>query len=285
MALLRVNCRTQSDWLMQTMNAVRTAGYMIVEGVLDAAFVRETRDRMYAVQKKIQGDVGKERLTRAGELGVLRNMMKYDEFFLKYLELPEVLQVVDATVSNTAILHLQNGFILPSFPPDEVPKTFQNKFHMDFPRVLNGYLASINTLFAIDAFTSSNGGTLAVPGTHQQTTAPDPTYLEAAAAPVECAAGSMLVFDSTLWHAAGANISGKDRLGMNHQFTRSFIKQQVDYVRALGDAVVQKQASRTQQLLGWYTRVVTSLDDALSVDPVVAPNPLADPPGPPPPAC
>ena len=261
MALLRVNCRTQSDWLMQTMNAVRTAGYMIVEGVLDAAFVRETRDRMYAVQKKIQGDVGKERLTRAGELGVLRNMMKYDEFFLKYLELPEVLQVVDATLSNTAILHLQNGFILPSFPPGEVPKTFQNKFHMDFPRVLNGYLASINTLFAIDAFTSSNGGTLAVPGTHQQTTAPDPAYLEAAAAPVECAAGSMLVFDSTLWHAAGANISGKDRLGMNHQFTRSFIKQQVDYVRALGDAVVQKQASRTQQLLGWYTRVVTSLDE------------------------
>ena len=261
MALLRVNCRTQSDWLMQTMNAVRTAGYMIVEGVLDAAFVRETRDRMYAVQKKIQGDVGKERLTRAGELGVLRNMMKYDEFFLKYLELPEVLQVVDATLSNTAILHLQNGFILPSFPPDEVSKTFQNKFHMDFPRVLNGYLASINTLFAIDAFTSSNGGTLAVPGTHQQTTAPDPAYLEAAAAPVECAAGSMLVFDSTLWHAAGANISGKDRLGMNHQFTRSFIKQQVDYVRALGDAVVQKQASRTQQLLGWYTRVVTSLDE------------------------
>ena len=261
MALLRVNCRTQSDWLLQTVNAVRTAGYMIVEGVLDASVVAETRDRMYAVQKKIQSDVGKDRLTRAGELGVLRNMMKYDEFFLKYLELPEVLQVVDATVSNTAILHLQNGFILPSFPPGEVPKTFQNKFHMDFPRVLNGYLASINTLFAIDAFTSSNGGTLAVPGTQQQTTAPDPGYLEATAAPVECAAGSMLVFDSTLWHAAGANVSGKDRLGMNHQFTRSFIKQQVDYVRALSDSVVERQPPRTQQLLGWYTRVVTSLDD------------------------
>jgi len=261
MGLLHVNCRKQSDWLLQTVNAVRTSGYMIVEGVLEPSVVSETRDRMYVVQKRIQEGVGKDRLTRAGELGILRNMMKYDEFFLKYLELPEMLQVVDATVSNTAILHLQNGFILPSFPPGEVPKTFQNKFHMDFPRVLNGYLASINTLFAVDAFTSSNGGTLAVPGTQQQTTAPDLAYLEAAAAPVECPAGSMLVFDSTLWHAAGANVSGKDRLGMNHQFTRSFIKQQVDYVRALGDAVVQKQAPRTQQLLGWYTRVVTSLDE------------------------
>jgi ectoine hydroxylase-related dioxygenase (phytanoyl-CoA dioxygenase family) len=261
MSLLRVNCRSQSDWLLQTVNAIRTLGYMIVEGVLEADFLAQTRERMYAVQKTIQEDVGKERLTRAGELGVLRNMMKYDEFFLKYLELPEVLQVVDATVSSTAILHLQNGFILPSFPPGAVPKTFQNKFHMDFPRVLNGYLASVNTLFAIDAFTSSNGGTLAVPGTQQQTTIPDAAYLDATAAPVECSAGSMLVFDSTLWHAAGANVSGKDRLGMNHQFTRSFIKQQVDYVRALGDDYVKRQAPRTQQLLGWYTRMVTSLDE------------------------
>ena len=45
---------------------------------------------------------------------------------------------------------------------------------------------------------------------------------------------SMIVFDSTLWHAAGANRSGKDRLAINQQFTRSYVKQQVDYVRALG---------------------------------------------------
>ena len=71
----------------------------------------------------------------------------------------------------------------------------------------------------------------------------------------------MVVFDSTLWHAAGANTSGKDRLAINHQFTRSYIKQQLDYVRALGDATVLAQPPRTQQLLGWYTRVVTSLDE------------------------
>ena len=34
-----------------------------------------------------------------------------------------------------------------------------------------------------------------------------------------------------------------------------------DYVRALGDEIVLAQQPRTQQLLGWYTRVVTSLDE------------------------
>jgi len=50
-------------------------------------------------------------------------------------------------------------------------------------------------------------------------------------------------------------------LAVNHQFTRSYIKQQIDYVRALGDEAVQLQPERTRQLLGWHTRVMTSLDE------------------------
>lgn len=261
MTLPRVNCRSEADWLARTVDSVRREGCMVVEGVVSADMLRETRERMYVVQKKLHEDVGKERLISAGELGVLRNMLKYDDFFFRYLGLPEMLAVVDATVSNAAILHLQNGFVLPSFPPGETPKVFQNKYHMDFPRVLHGYLASVNVFFAIDAFTASNGGTIAVPGTHQRMAAPPAAELEVNAVAVECPAGSMLVFDSTLWHAAGANVSGRDRLAINHQFTRSWIKQQIDYVRALGDDMVLRQPPRTQQLLGWYTRVVTSLDE------------------------
>ena len=112
---------------------------------------------------------------------------------------------------------------------------FQNRFHMDFPRVLNGHVMSVNLLFAIDPFTADERGTLVVPGTHQRSAAAEyPAFLEAAAVPAVCPAGAMLVFDSTLWHAAGANISGADRLAINHQFTRSYVKQQIDYVRALG---------------------------------------------------
>jgi len=206
-------------------------------------------------------EIGEERLQRAGEVGVLRLMMRFDSFFFRFLEIPEVLAIVDATVSPAAILHLQNGFILPSFPARESPKVFQTSYHQDFPRVLNGYLASINIFFAIDDFTRTNGATWVVPKSQQRAHAPSQDEIDATAIPVECPAGSMIVFDSTLWHAAGANVSGRDRLAINHQFTRSWIKQQIDYVRALGDNAVRAQSPRTQQLLGWYTRVVTSLDE------------------------
>ena len=74
----------------------------------------------------------------------------------------------------------------------------------------------------------------------------------------------MLVFDSTLWHAAGRNLDSRPRLAVNQQFTRSYFKQQLDYVRALGSPVVLAQSPRTQQLLGWLTRVATSLAEFYS---------------------
>ncbi len=258
--MILAKCETNSS-LDQVQDALYCVGYTVVEDVLDAALLAATRDRMYRVQERILSEIGEERLSAAGELGVFRLMMKYDPHFFTFLEIPEVLNVVDRVLSETAILHLQNGFVLPSFPPASTPDVFQNAFHQDFPRVLSGYTASVNVMFAIDPFTRDTGATLVVPGTHQRMETPDRAYLARNAVPVECAAGAMLVFDSTLWHAAGRNTSGKDRLAINHQFTRSFFKQQIDYVRALGDAVILEQPARTQQLLGWYSRVVTSLDE------------------------
>ncbi|MGE0482421.1 MAG: phytanoyl-CoA dioxygenase family protein [Phycisphaerae bacterium] len=258
--LVRVH-RNDEHWLAIVIEAVRSVGCAVVEGVLDAGFVEETRAALYRVRDRIHAEVGRDKLERAGELGVMRLMLKYEPHFFRLLEVPEVLAVVDPTVSETAVLHLQNGFILPSFPKGQVPAVFQNKFHMDFPRVLPGPLFSINTLFAIDAFSVENGGTLVCPGTHQKSPRPAEEFLKRVATPVECPAGSMLVFDSTCWHAAGANVSGRDRLGINQQFTRSYLKQQMDYCRALGPELIQQQKPRTQQLLGWYTRVPTSLDE------------------------
>jgi ectoine hydroxylase-related dioxygenase (phytanoyl-CoA dioxygenase family) len=257
----RIDPRKDAAWAARGAASLREQGCCVVERVLDDGLIEQVRAAMYRARDGIHAEVGQARLARAGELGVLRLMLRFDPVFFRLLALPEVLAVVDATVSPTAVLHLQNGFILPSMPASSTPRVFQNSFHRDFPRHLNGYVASINTFFAIDAFTRANGATLVVPGSHQRDAAPDPGQIEREAFPVECDAGSMLVFDSTLWHAAGANTSGRDRLAINQQFTRSWIKQQIDYVRALGTEEVLRQPARVQQLLGFYTRVVTSLDE------------------------
>lgn len=253
--------KNDAKWLERALIDLREQGFAVIGGVLDRAFLSEARPAFYDAQKKIRSEISADRLERAKELGVLRLPMKYNELFYRFLALPEILKVVDATIGETAILHLQNAFILPSAPRGEQARVFQNQFHRDFPRHMNGYLASINAYLSIDEFTSTNGATLVVPGTHQQAQGPDTPTMERNAVPLLCPAGTLIMFDSTLWHAAGQNYSGADRLSINHQFTRSFIKQQIDYVRALGESAVLGQKPRTQQLLGYYTRVVTSLDE------------------------
>src|SRR5713226_6953335 len=102
------DAKKDSDWLEQALESVRDSGFAVITRVLDSSFIEAARDAMYRVQESTLKEVGEERLRRAGELGVLRLMPRYDPFFLEFLEISEVLSVIDRTVSETAILHTQN---------------------------------------------------------------------------------------------------------------------------------------------------------------------------------
>ena len=252
----------EPDWLATVTAGLRHVGCAVVEDAVPTDLLAAVRLALPRAQAAVEAAVGRERLERAGELGVIRLPMLFEPVLLELLALPAVLAVVDATVSPTAVLHLQNGLALPPLPPAGAPPDiFQLRFHPDFPRVLNGYLCSINTFFALDPFRADNGATLLVPGTHQSFTPPAAEYLRRQAVPALCRAGAMVVFDSTLWHAAGVNRSPDVRLALNQQFTRSYFKPQIDYVRALGEDRLLALPPRTQQLLGGYTRVPASLDE------------------------
>lgn len=252
---------TQPNAIDLAIDALRITGFAIIENVFDSGYLAAIKAALRNAQERVKADIGEDRLKDAGELGVVRLPFGYDPFLFRLLEQATLLELVDRTVSATAILHLMNGFVLPPFAPAKAPSVFQNRFHRDFPRHLNGYLASVNILVAVDEFRADNGATLVVPGSHQQAFTPDPEYLRSAAVPASCPAGSIVVFDSTLWHAAGENVSDQDRFAINLQFTRSWIKQQIDYVRALDAHTLHSLPERSRQLLGTHTQVVSNLDE------------------------
>lgn len=234
-------------------------GYHVVEGVLSKQEIADTSAAMYRAQQKIHEEVGKERLEAAGESGILRLMCRFDSYFFRLLENRFVLDVLDQALSPTCVMHLQQGLILA--PQNGDAKTlFQNSWHPDYIRLMNGFRASLNMMFVISDYTQETGATHVLPGSHQKPR-PPAHVLERDGIPVEAPAGSVIVFDSTLWHKSGTNRSNKDRLAINHQFTCSWFKQQLDYVRALDEGLILSLPERTQQLLGYFTRVPTSLDE------------------------
>lgn len=237
---------------------LRFRGYSVVPGALDKSACDALKDAAYVAQNGFRVEIDEGRTKRAGEIGVVRAPMWFSPAFYALMTNEAMQMAVEQELSKFAILHLQNLFIL---PPDKGDRVFQTKFHRDFPRLMGDYRASLNCFFAISEFSGQNGALRVVPGSHQMEKPPDAEYLERYAVPVECAAGSMIVFDSTLWHASGVNTSRMDRVGVNHQFTPPFFKPQVDYVRLLGEEAVLQQTPLVQRLLGWHSRVPASLDE------------------------
>src|SRR5947209_3265878 len=80
-SVTRLDCKRDADWLVQTCAALRSSGCCIVEHVIDEDLLAEIRPAMYRAQRTIYEEVGGSRLESAGELGVLRLMMKFEPLF------------------------------------------------------------------------------------------------------------------------------------------------------------------------------------------------------------
>src|SRR5437764_562426 len=76
--------------------------------------------------------------------------------------------------------------------------------------------------------------------------------------------GSVVIFDSMLVHRAGTNRSNAPRRAVNHQYTRPFVKQQMDLAHMMRGRVDPE--SRLAQVLGLWSVPPKSLEE-FRVDP------------------
>lgn len=132
-------------------------------------------------------------------------------------------------------------------------------FHRDVRTFSGDFRLMLNMLVMIDDFTVENGATRLVPGTHRLPNKPDDGYLESHTVRATGTAGSILLFDSNLWHAAAPNLTSGPRMALTLTFTRPFVKQQMDYPRVLGETFPPNE--RVRQVLGYNARVPASYDE------------------------
>lgn len=222
-------------------------GYSVMEGVLPRNKAAEVEERLGQLWKKQEEEFGKERLLQLGEHGTHRGLLIEDEIFVDMVIEPKVLEVIHALVGQTAILNLQNASA--AFPH---VKHFQSAFHRDFAK---DFVAtkplSVNAFWCISEFTADNGATEVVPYTHRVPTLPSSKFIASNSRQVIAPAGAVIFWDSLLLHKAGHNRTEKTRFGINHMYTRPFLKQQVDFPVFLKDRVDIE--SKLGQILGFWT--------------------------------
>lgn len=245
----------------ENLESLERNGFFILNSALEKEHVNEIKLQLDIIWESQLAKYGKSFLKKIGDWGQVRALMDDNQIFKDLIVHPEILKYVDATIGDTAILHLQNGIVL--YPTE---KHNQAKYHKDFPKdFLSNKLLSLNAFVAIDEFTAENGGTWLLPGSHKFSELPSQFYIKKNQIQLNCEPGSIVFFDSTLWHKGGDNLTKKIRRAINHQYTRPFIKQQLDYPVIMNQKVDME--TKLAQKLGMWTIPPKSVDEYRVKDP------------------
>jgi hypothetical protein len=188
--------------------------------------------------------------------GTVHHLLGQAPSFLELFEVVGIHPFVARFFEAKYIINAYGGVInLPHKP------SYVCKVHRDIRSFSGPTPTMLNLLVMLDDFTLENGATYILPGGHKIGDRPTDDYFYCHAVRAVGTAGSLLFFNSNLWHAAGENRTSTHRRALTMSFTRPYWKQQMDYPRALGTEVCESLSSEMKQIVGYNARVPASLDE------------------------
>jgi ectoine hydroxylase-related dioxygenase (phytanoyl-CoA dioxygenase family) len=136
-----------------------------------------------------------------------------------------------------------------------------HNIHRDVQTFIANYNLRLNMLVMLDDFTLDNGATQVMSGSHTRGNRPTNAEFDEAATSIIGPAGSIVLFNSYLWHRGAMNKTECNRVALTASFGPAFIKPQMDYARMLGDEYGQGISELSRQVLGYNSLVPQSLSE------------------------
>ena len=119
-----------------------------------------------------------------------------------------------------------------------------------------------NTMWALTDFPIETGAPRVVPGSHLAERSPQPFGEPAEVRFAEMKAGSVLVFDGSIWHGGGANRTTERRLGLAMNYCAGWIRQQENQQLGIPLEVARGFSERLRKLAGFglYKKLLGHID-------------------------
>ena len=124
----------------------------------------------------------------------------------------------------------------------------------------------LNAIILLTDSTEENGATWFLQGSEKEPTAPSSEEFFKNAVRGCGSKGDVILFDGNMWHCAGKNNTDEPRYIVTPFFSKPFIKQQLDYPRALGIDWGKTLTERLKQVLGYNAMVPVSLEEFYQQD-------------------
>lgn len=221
--------------------ALAERGYVLVEEFLTAAQVMAKREALAGLLARTPTGRNKfEGFQTQRVYALFAKTRAFDDVALH----PLVLGVLDEVLNHyqfSAPVAIQIG-------PGEVAQALHRDEDI-YPLPRPHPPVVLNTMWGLCDFTTANGATRLVPGSHRWDPERRPREDEVVTA--EMPAGSVLFYVGSLWHGGGANHTDQPRLGVILEFVVAWLRAQETHLLAVPHEVVRELPERLQELLGY----------------------------------
>lgn len=140
--------------------------------------------------------------------------------------------------------------------PGSITRADNRGHHVGGEPLLNAKTISpavvCNGMWMIDDFTSENGATIVVPGSHLSGRQPDEQMdQDANWTPAVGTRGSVVLFEGRTWHSTGVNETDEPRIGLTTNFCAPQFRQQENFLLGTRPEVLENASDELLKLIGF----------------------------------
>jgi ectoine hydroxylase-related dioxygenase (phytanoyl-CoA dioxygenase family) len=238
-------------------NELKETGICFLRNQIDDSLIEDLRNAVgvsFLKHRNIQIALNNE----IDSDGVALNVFNDDFAYVKLLEKLMELGVIKDIENN----FFKSKFILNSISAlDNKPNStnFSAIVHRDIKFFSKELPIMLNALVLLDDFTVENGATMLLPNSHKIEEKPtDFSFIKNCVRAVG-KKGDILLFNSNIWHCSAPNKTNESRRAIPMTFSKSCMKQMLDYTKSIETEVNYNFSDDMKQLLGFDSRVPSSL--------------------------
>lgn len=220
-------------------------GYVVLEGLIPLEQVERLKQALLSLEER--HGFGYATTSFEGLRTIrINNLLAYDEAFWEVPLQPSVLALCEALLDRELLL--SSLCSLTMGPGQTAQPLHEDTQQLALPRPRPSL--AVNAIWALSDFTEANGATRLVPGSHKYDHAPAyGAQVETAVATMP--AGSVMLFDSALWHMGGANTTDERRYALSCYYCAGWMRQQENLQLGIPRETAARFPRRLQELCGY----------------------------------
>tara|TARA_R110002096_G_scaffold85802_1_gene197841 strand:+ start:196 stop:1014 length:819 start_codon:yes stop_codon:yes gene_type:complete len=244
------------------MNAIQLSqlkehGFVKIEGVLSKEECEAHKARLDSVVERYSDqyagskEASKHGLENKANEDVVVNLHNKDLAFYDLFELPGVIDLVGAALKEGSYQGAEPFCILGNSARSPLPNSPPQQLHIDSSYPGPPFPLMVVVIIMLDDFSIENGATRVVPGSHRNLSYPEngKKYEEEISVPGE--AGTVIVFDGSLWHGGGKKVLEGSRWGVILTYGRWWMKPSFDFSKNMPDNIWNGLTDSQKDLLGF----------------------------------